>query len=354
MSAHDAKLELPRNIDRYLAALSKLYAKEGHVQLQAIIVNAQIRVHEEWSYDGWNGGTFGHALYLVVPESIYLSSVDHKTEIQNRIKGDLNKIHNVQNEFIEEVFLELETTDDHDWRKQSGLQIFTKRVIPSSSTDRIWGISGYRIFLSHKSEVKKEAAVLKDQLKLYGVSCFVAHEDIHPTKEWQTEIENALQTMDALIALMTDGFHDSEWTDQEVGFAFGRGVPIISVRLGKDPYGFIGKFQALSCTLDSAAKEIAKILIKYERMLNSYIKAVQNCASYNDGNILGELLPFIDNLTDQQTSDLITAFNENRDVRNSYGFNGKRPGQFGNGLLLHLPRLTGNSYKLSHGGIIET
>lgn len=66
--------------------------------------------------------------------------------------------------------------------------------------------------------MKKEAAALKDSLSIYGISCFVAHMDIHPTKEWQSEIENALSSMDSLVALMTKDFHNSLWTDQEIGF----------------------------------------------------------------------------------------------------------------------------------------
>src|SRR5208283_1859713 len=119
---------------------------------------------------------------------------------------------------------------------------------------------------------------------------FVAHEDIHPTTEWQNEIENALFSMDAFVALMTQEFHDSLWTDQEVGVAFGRGVPIIAVKLGRDPYGFIGKFQALSCSWDKADKELVKILVKYDGMLSAYIKAVEDCPSFEQGNILAEIL----------------------------------------------------------------
>jgi hypothetical protein len=55
------KFKLPKNIERYLAALSKLYAQEGHRRLQEIVVNAQTRVVEEWSYDNLDGGTYGHA-----------------------------------------------------------------------------------------------------------------------------------------------------------------------------------------------------------------------------------------------------------------------------------------------------
>ena len=86
---------------------------------------------------------------------------------------------------------------------------------------------------------------LKDELAIFGVSCFVAHKDIQPTKAWQDEIERALANMDGFVALMTVDFHDSDWADQEVGFALARGVPIIAVRLGRNPYGFIGKFQGL-------------------------------------------------------------------------------------------------------------
>src|SRR6516225_1978448 len=114
------------------------------------------------------------------------------------------------------------------------------RRASSERTQKIWGDDGYRIFLSHKAEVKREAGALKDKLGLFGATCFVAHEDIQPTKAWQDEIENALKSMDAFVALLTKKYHYSKWTDQEVGFAVCRGVPVIAVRFDIDPYGFIG------------------------------------------------------------------------------------------------------------------
>jgi hypothetical protein len=68
---------------------------------------------------------------------------------------------------------------------------------------RIWEDQEYRLFLSHKSDVSKEANKLKTKLKVYGVSAFVAHTNIRPTLAWQSEIESALYSMDALAALMT-------------------------------------------------------------------------------------------------------------------------------------------------------
>ena len=352
MSDGGKKFELPRNIEHYLAILSKLYGQESKRQLQEIIVRSQVRVHEEWSYDNWDGGMHGHALYLIVPEKIYIESVKEKDAIQNLIKEDLNKVHNYQNEFIDTVFLEMEAVDNQDWRRESGLLLTGTRLVLPEAEKRIWAKEGFRVFLSHKAEVKTEATKLKEQLRLFGVSCFVAHEDIHPTKDWQNEIENALSSMDALVALMTENFQDSDWTDQEVGYAFGRGVPIVSIKLGKDPYGFIGKFQALSCSWDNAAKELVKILIGHDRMLNAYINSVQNCESFEHGNTLAEILPFIDRLSVQQVDLLIHAFSENGQLGSSYGFTGSRPRTHGDGLAHHLSRLTGLYYEKSDGTIL--
>lgn len=336
--------ELPKSLERYIAALAKLYSLEGEKQKLEVLVNSQLRVHEEWSYDNLNGGMYGHALFLTVPESLYLASVREREDIQRAIRDDINKVHNVQNEFIDEVFIEMEIIQDHDWRKESGLILSGKRVITPDAEKRIWGDEGFRLFLSHKTEVKQNTAKLKQDLKFYGVSCFVAHEDILPTQEWQNEIESALCSMDALVALMTEGFHDSLWTDQEVGFAFGRGVPILSVRLGKDPYGFIGKFQALTCTWESAAKEIVKILIKQDKMLNAYVSAVENCPDWGSGNTLACILPFIEKINESQEVRLLAAYNENGEVTGSFGFNGSKPTLYGQGLAFHLNRLTGKTY----------
>ena len=54
----------------------------------------------------------------------------------------------------------------------------------------------------------------------------------------------------ALSAFITHDFHASAWTDQEVGWAFGRGLLVVPVRLGADPYGFAGKVQGISGNLE--------------------------------------------------------------------------------------------------------
>ncbi len=108
-----------------------------------------------------------------------------------------------------------------------------------------WKPNHFRLFISHLAEHKLKMSQLQGVLKEYGISAFVAHEDIEPTKEWLGEIEKALFSMDALTAVLTPNFEKSKWTDQEVGVAVGREVLVIPIRKGMDPYGFIGKYQGM-------------------------------------------------------------------------------------------------------------
>ena len=215
----------------------------------------------------------------------------------------------------------------------------------------IWG-DGYRVFLSHKADIKEEATSFKASLETYGVSAFVAHKDISPTAEWQEEIKKALHTMDAFVALLTDGFHSSEWTDQEIGYALCREVPIIPVKLGVDPYGFIGKVQALSSGWHSVPLDIVKILVRKDPlMVDNYVKAVARCQNFDHANSLATVLDAITSLTDEQAAGLVSAFKTNHELQGSYGFNGRYSSRHGDGLLSHLLRLTTN--QVHHNAIRE-
>lgn len=121
----------------------------------------------------------------------------------------------------------------------------------------------FRLFISHISKDKEKATRLRDCLTPFFISGFVAHQDIHPTALWQVEIERALHAMDAFLAIHTDGFSKSVWTQQEIGFAVARGVKIISFKMGEDPTGFISRHQALprlKRKAEAIAKEVHQLL----------------------------------------------------------------------------------------------
>ena len=242
----------------------------------------------------------------------------------------------MQNEYVHEVFLEIQ--DDpalKNWREDSGLLIRTSTVGAVSSADelaRIWTPRYFRLFVGHKADYKTEAGQLKDALERFGVSCFVAHEDIEPTKEWQTEIEKALFSMDALLALMTDGFSNSNWTDQEIGVAIGRQVPIIPLRLGMDPYGFIGKYQALSGADKTAAVlagDVYDLLwakpVSKERIIASLVARFENAGSFREANDLMSYLERIHDAPPGLVERLEAAQQQNTQVAGAYAVRDRLP-----------------------------
>ena len=142
--------------------------------------------------------------------------------------------------------------------------LIVPRANDAGQTPQKWRYSSdLRLFISHVSQHNDKATRLKNCLASYGISGFVAHDDIKPTLDWQSEIERALKTMDAFLAIHTVGFSKSIWTQQEIGFALGRGVKVISFRMGEDPTGFISKHQALARrgrTAEQIAEEVNDIL----------------------------------------------------------------------------------------------
>ncbi len=113
---------------------------------------------------------------------------------------------------------------------------------------------------------------------------------IHPTLEWQIEVERALYAMDAFIAIHTKGFSQSFWTQQEIGFAVGRGVKIIPFSMGEDPTGFISKRQALP-RRRRLAEEIAK---EIDGLLSDDALTAAKLRAAKQANGLGEFddIPF--------------------------------------------------------------
>ena len=119
----------------------------------------------------------------------------------------------------------------------------------------IWKSGMVKLFISHRDTHKGKANELARALEPYGLSSFVAHDTIEPMTQWQAEIRKGLETMDIMLAFVTDDFHESPWTNQEIGFALGRDIPVLALKLQQtDPGGFLGHEQALRGSLDAPAE----------------------------------------------------------------------------------------------------
>jgi hypothetical protein len=198
--------------------------------------------------------------------------------------------------------------------------------LETANEPSFWNENEARVFLSHLATNKIETTQLKDHLESFGISAFVAHEDIEPTKEWQSEIESALASMDALVALLAPGFNESKWCDQEVGVAIGRQLPIISVRQGLDPYGFIGKYQAVQGagkTPERLSQEISELFLPNPivgpKITNGLVQQLTDSYSFERSKILIGYIKQSNFLNSKHVAAMKEAVKKNSQVKSSWG-----------------------------------
>ncbi len=227
---------------------------------------------------------------------------------------------------------------------------------PSLDLKRLWGEGDVRVFISHTSAHGWAATRIQERLRSYGVASFVSHVDIEPMAEWELEIRRALSSAHVLTALLTPDFHQSAWTDQEIGFAIGRRLPVIPVRLSHDPYGFIAKYQAIAGSLtdlssvERISTEIYGAMLETheigEVIKDQYVRAVRDSPDWDTSNALARILPYIRSLTPAHVETLLDAYNYNGEVSGSHGFQGSQRHGFHGGLATHLTRITGQQHTL--------
>lgn len=196
-----------------------------------------------------------------------------------------------------------------------------------------WRSGYFRIFISHLTENKESATYLKNHLAKYGIDCFVAHEDIEPSKLWQTEIEKALASMDLLCAILTPNFYQSKWCDQEIGIALGRAIPTLSIKKGADPHGFIGKYQAIKAkrTAEAVARDVVETICKMDNVNEKYF------------SILGKL--FTNSKNEEEALDWIKQMNKISNF--SVDVIDKIASSFGNNLILNTKEIVSEYNKLA-------
>jgi TIR domain len=194
-----------------------------------------------------------------------------------------------------------------------------------------------RVFLSHQHAnrlfVGQVKAVLADR---FGADAFVAHDDITPSKEWRSVIKFALDSCHALAAFLDASFHQSQWCDQEVGWALGRGVPIIPIRersLSRDLVGsggFLDEHQEVPVEPGwdnrpspwTAAEGVFRVLVTDPRTrggvrVKTLAEAFVRSASYDTTRKLWAMIEAVPHLESDQLRRLEYAVQTNDQVYNA-------------------------------------
>jgi len=346
---------LPSKINVYLRRVNLEYVRAKETLLGSIVQSARTVVEPETSYDNWNGGTYTHDVVMFLPPAVMRRiPLEQQAKISERLTDDLNGCaRGVENESFRTVLLELEDESDPSFQKAVP---FADKAAPNPEALSIWKQGHIRLFISHRDNYKKHAKRLGRALEPYGISAFVAHDTIEPMEVWQHEIEKGLETMEIMLALVTEDFHDSTWTNQEIGYALGKGIPIIALKLGKkDPSGFIGERQALRGDVEGpeeSAADIYKILAEKlgqgRRLQEGLISALIETPDWGETTIrLKRADRHIDKLTDDDLKRIVSAFPKNDQLYGAaYVRNGDRFRKF-------LERTTGRKFFVKHAKIKE-
>ncbi len=192
-----------------------------------------------------------------------------------------------------------------------------------------WEDEKFRLFLTHVANQKQAAHELKSYLRSCGVDAFVAHDDIQPGKEWQVVIESALHSCHALAGLLHQGFRESDWCDQEVGIALGRGIAVVPIQFDLLPYGFFGSVQAVNNAANQQPKELALNLVKVlmkdqrtsEKLTGAIVDELARATSFDQANRLSRILAQdAVLLSREQSEQLRKAEKENDQLQGAYSF----------------------------------
>lgn len=194
-----------------------------------------------------------------------------------------------------------------------------------------WTGRGLNVFISHISAQKIWVSELKQAIGAWGLEGFVAHEDIEPSRHWRGVIQTALSTCHACVVLLHDGFHQSQWCDQEIGWAMSREIPVVPVDLTStsQQHGFLAEVQFIKGRgrrTDELADCIWHALHSDSRTMalaqNSLVEALVNSWSYNRTRQLWERIAALPTLTGEQLRRLEYAAITNGQVRDA-NYNGE-------------------------------
>ncbi|MGH2404752.1 MAG: toll/interleukin-1 receptor domain-containing protein [bacterium] len=180
-------------------------------------------------------------------------------------------------------------------------------------------------FLSYAHQNRELAGKVKQELEEYGFACFLAHEDIKPSTQWQDEILRQLQACDVFIALLTDAFDASDWTHQEIGIAYARRPVMVPINAGRNPVGFLARYQAIRldpARVKDACFRIAQSIAQQndrlaEEMRGALIRRIADALTFDDAGLTASKLLELGSLTGQEINALLDAAAKNRQVYES-------------------------------------
>lgn len=341
---------LATNLDEIIKQASLTSKAEGAIRLATVFATCMASIRGGGGNYNSYDGTTGYALAIKIPYSVYVAVCKDLSKIIEEARFKINQIAQgyVPDEFVESISFCIRN-DDPSWRENSGLLNLSDDVpVAEDAQARIWTEDGtIRVFVSHSDEDRAIAKDFYDLLNSLGLTAFVAHKSIINLTMWPDELTNALKSMHVCVALLTQHFHSSYWADQEVGWAYARGVRVFPVNLGCGAYGFMSTTQANPIKIEDAARMVFHELYGHESWIDALFKAIERCSHRDLANFLWAELQRVNELSTQQASNLIIAVNSNSWIAENDSFCGAQ--HDGSPLINYLNKSSDQKYMFGEG-----
>ena len=151
-------------------------------------------------------------------------------------------------------------------------------------------------FLSYADKDKHCAHSIKEGLEKLGIELFVSHDDMHTGQNWADHIIGKITSCECFIQLITESYHEANYTEQEAGIALALKKDIFPITTDNTvPIGFTQTRQCEKFDLQEPdyLKLMNNILNGMKRdTINWSIHLLPIASSFNTANRI------IDNIVD--------------------------------------------------------
>lgn len=171
-----------------------------------------------------------------------------------------------------------------------------------------------QVFFSHRDAdprfTYRRLLALKRSMARFGIDAFVAKHSMPPTDDFIAALEAALRQAHVLVGFMSSGYFESPWTQQEIGYALARDIPVIMVSHIEDPIkpeGFVTLHQTVEVDLTNNYKAASILIDRFLTRTSDHPWLAEAMTSklgdiYDDGD-LSDIMVKLDKveLLDQRT-----------------------------------------------------
>ena len=190
--------------------------------------------------------------------------------------------------------------------------------------------SNIHVFLSHSDLDKQKASELKEKLSQHHIQVFLAHEDIIGGSKWMGELYDEIQNSTLFCMLISENYHQANFTEQETGIAINHGIPILPICIDKTrPYGFASQYQAIICKFPFdkiSIESITQLVKKLTRdsmdvknlILDELVKKLIKSNSFSESAYLTKIIIKNTKFSENQINQIAKAFIQNPEIYNSF------------------------------------